>query len=93
MLHFIVLRSVWQAGTTLCTMVTADGKEDVINTCTTQKSLEKLVFARVTSWCYIRHHYLLLFIIYFFYILQLCKEEIKNGSFSNLGKFWQKSDL
>lgn len=52
MLYYIVLRSAWQAGTTLC-MATADGREDVPNICTTQKSLGKLVFARVNSQCYI----------------------------------------
>lgn len=87
MLYFIVLKSVWQTGTTSCTMVTADGRKDIINTHTTQKSLKKLLFSRVTSWHYIRHHYLPPFIISFFYVLQLCKEEIKNGSFSNLGNF------
>lgn len=60
-MYFIVLRSVWQAGTTLCAMVTANRREDVINTHTTQKSLEKLAFARVASRLYIRHHYLLPF--------------------------------
>lgn len=63
------------------------------HTHTTQKSLEKLVFARFTSRHYIGHHYLLPSIISFFYICQLRKEEIKNVSFSNVGKFWQKSDL
>jgi len=74
-------------------MVTADGREDVINTHITLKSLKKLVFARVTLQCCIRHHYLLPFIISFLYILQPCKEEIKNCRFPNLGKFWQKPDL
>jgi len=60
-------------------MATADGREDVINTCTRQKSFGKP--ARVTSWCYIRYYQLLPFIISFFYILQLCKEEIKKAAF------------
>lgn len=68
-------------------------EEEMLQMCTRQKSLTKLVFARASPQCYMRRYHLLPFIISFFYILQLCKEEIKNGSFSNLGKFWQQSDL
>lgn len=87
-MYFIVLRSVCQAGITLSAKGVVDEKKDFINIHTTHKLLEKLVITRVNSQRYVSAmYYLFPYFISLLYVLEICKEEIKNGSFAILGKY------